>query len=423
MQISIIAFIIVILLILFVVIFSLKNKDVKKNNELITEDCDFNYLSVDDCKGMSVCFEVNPNNPCAVVKRRATKHENMGKGANTLGADNIGPDEAIVLYGQTPTRCIYWSVNGYLYNHTVDGSVETIFAPVDNGINSRHFNNSGDGTLHFFIMTANPHVDVAIRKNIKEIIGVDRSINLSTINIPNNMYNVNARYAMMFNCIPMEDGNEMPVFKAQRIRIPGIETDRAYSVSRPPTLRYTSNERENITLEEWKSRCQKLLADKNDFKHLHFEPIVRPFMGEHFEEGIRSGYQCIEKKINGYGFNPDVIHFRSENFKVKRGQLVYIIAVDHADSGKGQYSQVTFHGTHIDYGYSSVITGNSLKLGRKDEHNKDVILRSIVHDPFDHSNNLFENETENEANIYVNEFIYLSDNEINTALPMYILVL
>jgi hypothetical protein len=55
-----------------------------------------------------------------------------------------------------------------------------------------------------------------------------------------------------------------------------------------------------------------------------------------------------------------------------------------------------------------------------DNHEGNIDIRLISHDPFDASHNLFFDHES--ASIYINEFVFLSDNVSTTCLPMCVYV-
>lgn len=312
------------------------------------------------------CYYINASAPymvCVLPAAPGQKVPNNIKGFGNKGmwADyRLRQDEAIVFIGWTPPAEVeYFSYRSYLKNRylPVKKKFEDIFASLGDTLNNltiattdkfkfkkpEHFY----GSFTIIVTTANQEtynrISAAAQKAKYpgEIINKD-VIPLSLVNMG---LDKECDTFMFLNRIgPKTEKNEK-MLEAYRKSHPMLVFRLTPGQINPPApfevprlrVRGTGDTKELDLIHALKDLRKAILKRYKDFKATEFD--TRIWIGE--------GYDAIQRGIEVYGENRDVVYLKSESFLLNDDpdEFLVIYGVNHAATNKATYSNFSIYGT------------------------------------------------------------------------------
>ncbi len=297
-----------------------------------------------------------------------------------FGAKSLQNNQAMVIYGNIPYKYLYWGITGYLYDYVKNSAKQTVFTPIGDSISSSIVSGSFNSRMAV-VMTSNYQLFSIIKKHLQNE-WKEGSMYINTIvpiYIPPEMTLDQARYTMLIRTIINTEIEEIPPWKCRFY----TSVDIPIYTSGPSTYARRSmnpSERQFLSEDKWTENCSRVLVQHGITES---SPIkASPFLSTIFPDGFDNGSQIIQlqETVNAQAATRDCTTIISDDITLTSEQELIIFAVDHAKTGKGLYSSISFQSTENDFEYINVVTGNIKDVGTIFRPNK-IILRLIRHDP------------------------------------------
>ncbi len=310
------------------------------------------------------CYGNNPSTPYALFfvpppLGQSALNEIAGDAATldgkTLVSYGLRPDEAIVMIGQTPPACSYFSYCSYVYDRFFpdEGARRVVFASLGDPINRMTISTSGTpdgqagdpfGQTTVIVVTADRGVDERVRA-AAEAAGYPVSITNTDV-IPSSLVKMGLgpeddKFLVILRLAFFQDRQAGQAFMASMpVRVfrvtpsEGVALD-PYEV---PALRVrgTGDASELNLLGALEDLRQAILARYGTTHATELETSV----------WLYEAYDAIQRGINVIGENRDTTYLRSENFTLANDpdEFLVVYGVNHAATAKATYTNFSVFG-------------------------------------------------------------------------------
>lgn len=304
---------------------------------------------------ISHCFGNNANNPYLVYLLPPVPGEVLPDATNCVGSFQLREDEAVVLVGKTPPEMSYFSYRSYLYKryYEEDQDYRLIFASLGDSSNLLTINSSGtpngeSGNPYnsdtIIITTADRGIDQRIR-SAAESAGYPSSI-MNTDVIPSELVRMGIgekkdvfsflnRLAQFKNEQECNEYVNNPPVRVFRVR---PTTQAQLDPFSTPELRTRGNGVTEMDL--WEA-----LEDLREAILAKYSDLNATDLG--INTPIPEGYEAIQNGTNALGDNRDTTYIATDPFLLPNNRDEFVIAygLNHTETGKATYSNVTIYGT------------------------------------------------------------------------------
>lgn len=293
-----------------------------------------------------------------------------------VGARPIRNNEAIVLYGKIPVGYLYWGITGYLYSLNINDTSYVIAGSLGDSISSGEvISNNSDNSM-VVIMTANPKLYEMVKESIINEFYDSNNYQFFPIYIPEYM-NVEGGYYNLMTRVTLRDPNEaIPTYKCRLYNSSNIGYHTIKDVPLKPRS-LVPREQDIVSQENWDIFSDKIIVEKG--YNIVRKIKVNYFLEKLYPGGVNYGYQCLDSLINCKFDNRDCTYFISDYITVFPGEKVAVVCVDHANSGRAIYSNISFYNSTKEYGYSSYISGDL--YAHPDINTNNLVTHVIINNP------------------------------------------
>jgi hypothetical protein len=313
---------------------------------------------------LSSCFGNNPSTPYALFfapppPGQAAVIDDPNDAATldgkTLVNYRLRPDEAIVMIGQTPPACSYFSYRSYLYDQyfPAEGERRIVFASLGDTVNRMTIHTSGTpdgqagspfGQTTIIVVTADEGIAQRVRA-AAEAAGFPASI-MNTDVIPSSLVHMglerNAdQFLVILRLAFFEDRQAgqayMAHIPARVFRVTPSETTTLDPYGVPALrVRGTGDASELNLLGALEELRQAILARYGAAHATELETSV----------WLYEGYDAIQRGINVIGENRDTTYLRSDDFTLGNDpdEFLIVYGVNHAATGKATYTNFSVFG-------------------------------------------------------------------------------
>lgn len=273
----------------------------------------------------------------------------------------IEPTEAIVMIGNTPPECIYFSYRSYLINRYYDDGEtperKKLFASLGNTINHTVLNGSPEPSMIFnhpimVISTACQNTADLVKQAAMVAGFSENDIYLDVVPscILNMGFNENADTLSILHRVSLiKDENEKETYLGS----PPLEilriTPGPSSEFSPLPLVSLIERTTGVTEFELTHEMNELRTAIIDRYTSYGTPMVFP-THDWFPEGL----SAIQSRLNVLGEVHDTLYLATDDFRFMKNDLVVVFGVNHTKTGKAVYANVSCYGAEYSNGIGGV---------------------------------------------------------------------
>lgn len=266
------------------------------------------------------------------------------------GARPLSSHEAIAVYGEIPAECLYWSLNGYLFDKEGKAFMTSLGDPISSASLEEHSSRTGVAA----ILTANPEMFYAAKSFITQRWKSEHhpyGIKVYPIFIPREMFSAKARYVLAAQSIHPYATDKAPKWQTTIFQSPDISEGPLQRVKLAPRPSQHPEYHSEKELLEWMATAENQ-ALKSAGKPVQSIPVFPP--------KFDSGLEAFRKGEKAYFDSRDITEFKTKAITLTKGQKIYVVANNHAITHKGVLSLIKFETATKDLTFDVRLTGNIL---------------------------------------------------------------